>query len=129
MWFGAGDGHDRAVFEFDGFPWGGFYIEYASDAKGLGDAGCSAPERAKGADLVVSFHGTGTTELPDGKGPRSYTGRERIRPESTNEILEAVFFCEFEATMEWVLVMRDKRPFRLTTLSDPPRVVLDVQRR
>jgi hypothetical protein len=91
--FGAGDGYDRAVFEFEGFPWGGSYVEYASSPDGLGDAGCSAPERVKGADLVVSFHGTGTTTGPNPhEGPRSYAGTQRIRPESTTEILEAIFF-------------------------------------
>jgi hypothetical protein len=128
----AGDqGYDRAVFEFErGMPYGGFYVEYAPDPDGLGDAGCVAPERRKGADLVLSFHGTGTHEgvYPD-LGRQSYTGRERIRPTSTNEIVEAVHYCEFEATVEWVLVIRERRPFRVTTLTDPPRIVVDVERR
>lgn len=110
------------MFEFESaMPYGGFYVEYASDREGLGDAGCESPERSKGADLVVSLHGTGTTE------DVSSTGRGRIRPTSTEEILEAVLFCEFEATVEWVLVIREKRPFRITTLSDPPRLLVDVQ--
>lgn len=111
-------------------PYGGFYVEYASDREGLGDAGCVPPERSEGADLVVSLHGTGTSEgvYPD-LGRRSYTGRDRVRPTSTTEIREAVFFCEFEATVEWVLVIRERRPFRVTILSDPPRLSVDVQRR
>ena len=127
--FSAGDGYDRAVFEFEGFPWGGFYVEYASEADGLGDAGCSAPERVEGADLVISFHGTGTTAGPNpNQGPRSYTGAKRIRPESTTEILEAAFFCELEATVEWVIVVHDQRRFPVAALADPPRLILDVER-
>jgi hypothetical protein len=127
--FAAGEGYDRAVFEFEqSLPYGGFYVEYDADGRdSLGDAGCEAPDRTQGVDLVVSFHGTGTSELPEGKGRQSYTGRERIRPETTKEIVEAVFFYEFEATVEWVLVLRQQRPFRLTTVDDPPRVVLDIQ--
>jgi hypothetical protein len=128
--FAAGDGYDRAVFEFEtAMPYGGFYVEY-SDGDALGDAGCEAPPRRPGADLVASFHGTGTHEgvYPD-LGRRSYTGRERIRPASTEGILEAVLYCEFEATVEWVLVVRDRRPFRVSTLADPPRIVVDVGHR
>jgi hypothetical protein len=128
--FAGTEGHDRAVFEFErGMPYGGFYVEYAQGPDGLGDAGCVAPERRKGADLVVSLHGTGTSEGVDpGSGRRSYTGRERIRPTSTNEIVEAVLYCEFEATVEWVLVLRERRRFRVTTLTGPPRIVIDVER-
>jgi hypothetical protein len=79
---------------------------------------------------VVSFHGTGTYEGVDPDlGRRSYTGRERVRPTSTNEIVEAVLSCEFEATVEWVLVVRDRLPFRVTSLTGPPRIVIDVERR
>jgi hypothetical protein len=128
--FVAGDGFDQAVFEFEGLPWSSFYVEYPSEDEGLGDAGCSAPERVKGTDLVVSFHGTGTSSEPyPNDAPRSYTGAERIRPRNTPQILEAVFFCELEAIVEWVLVLRDQRPFRVTTLTDPPRIVIDVERR
>jgi hypothetical protein len=128
--FAGGEGYDRAVFEFESaMPYGGFYVEYAPSRDGLGDAGCVAPDRQKGADLVVSLHGTGTSEGVDpGSGPRSYTGRERIRPTSTKELVEAVLYCEFEATVEWVLVIRERRPFRVATLADPPRIVVDVER-
>ena len=129
--FAGHEGSDRVVFEFErGVPYGGFYVEYARSPDGLGDAGCVAPERRTGADLVVSLHGTGTSEGVDpGSGRRSYTGPERVRPTSTNEILEAVLYCEFEATVEWVLVLRERRRFRVTTLTGPPRIVIDVERR
>ena len=128
--FAAGDGFDRAVFEFEtAMPYGGFSVGYA-DGDALGNAGCAAPRRRPGADLVLSFHGTGTHEgvYPD-LGRRSYTGRERIRPASTEEIVEAILYCEFEATVEWALVIRDRRPFRAATMGDPPRIVVDVEHR
>jgi hypothetical protein len=129
--FSVNEGYDRAVFEFEsGMPYGGFYVEYARSPDGLGDAGCVAPARRNGADLVVSLHGTGTSEGVDpGSGRRSYTGRERVQPTTTNEIVEAVLYCEFEATVEWVLVLRERQPFRVTTLTGPPRIVIDVERR
>jgi hypothetical protein len=129
--FAGNEGSDRVVFEFErGMPYGGFYVEYGRSPEGLGDAGCVAPERQEGADLVVSLHGTGTSEGVDpGSGRRSYTGRERVRPTSTDEIVEAVLYCELEATVEWVLVLRERRRFRVTTLTGPPRIVIDVERR
>jgi hypothetical protein len=42
--------------------------------------------------------------------------------------VEAVLYCEFEATVEWVLVLRERRRFRVTTLTGPPRIVIDVER-
>ncbi len=129
--FAGEEGYDRAVFEFeDAMPYGGFYVEYARSPDGLGDAGCEAPGRRNGADLVVSLHGTGTSDgVPPDIGRRSYTGGERIQPTGTNEMLEAVLYCEFEATVEWVLVLREELPFRVKRLTDPPRIVVDVERR
>lgn len=83
-----------------------------------------------GTDLVVSFHGTGTSSEPyPNDAPSSYSGPERLRPPNTPEILEAVVLCELEAIVEWVLVLRDQRPFRVTTLADPARIVVDLERR
>ncbi len=81
-----------------------------------------------GADLVVSFGG-GTREDPySHSSRRSYTGRTRIRPRSTEQVREAVLFCEFEGELDWVLVVGEKRPFRVSTLDGPPRLVVDVAR-
>lgn len=125
--FGAGNGYDRVVFEFEEYL-GNFSVAYApgSDPESL-PSECSAPERVAGTDLVVSLLGTGTSEDPySDTARRSYTGRQRVRPTSTEQVREAVLFCEFEATLDWVLVVDDKRPFRVTTLDGPPRLVLDV---
>lgn len=126
--FGAWRGYDRVVFEFEEYLTGAFSVAYAAEsAPDSLSSECSAPKRLPGADLVVSFHGTGTSEDPSSDSARrSYTGRSRLRPTSTEQVVEAVLFCEFEATLDWLLVIGDRRPFRVTTLDGPPRLVLDV---
>ncbi|HEY3238614.1 MAG TPA: hypothetical protein VGL92_03535 [Acidimicrobiia bacterium] len=132
--FGAGIGYDRVVFEFEEYLTGKFSVAYVSElesdyASDSPSSDCSAPKRMAGTDLVVSLLGTGTREAPySDSSRRSYTGRRRIRPTSTEQVREAVLFCEFEATLDWVLVVADKRPFRVTTLDGPPRLVVDVAR-
>lgn len=34
--------------------------------------------------------------------------------------------CDFEGELTWALGVGGQRPFRVTTLADPPRLVVDV---
>lgn len=36
--------------------------------------------------------------------------------------------CDFEAVVTWVLGVSSSRPFRVTELSEPTRLVVDVER-
>jgi hypothetical protein len=49
--------------------------------------------------------------------------------EGTDEaITEAVQICDFEAIVEWAIGTPTERPFRVTTLSNPNRIVVDILR-
>jgi hypothetical protein len=49
-------------------------------------------------------------------------------PGSPEGIVEAKQICDFEGVVEWVLGTDRVAPFRVTTLSGPPRIVIDVRR-
>ena len=126
---GVGQGYERLTFQFDqAVP--PVHVHYEEEPFETSDAGCSVPRLAEGRVVTVSFHGTATHEFspdPNSRGRPTYTGSERLRSRDTRLIVEAVLSCEFEAEVEWAVVLRERRPFRAMTLSAPPRFVLDVQ--
>ncbi len=54
-----------------------------------------------------------------------YTGPDRITAH-TGTVTEAALVGDFEAVVSWVLGTRGKQPFRVLTLTNPPRLVIDV---
>ena len=46
---------------------------------------------------------------------------------STNDVTEVVKAGDFEGVLTWVIGVRTRTPFRVTTLSAPTRVVVDLQ--
>ncbi len=61
-----------------------------------------------------------TTPITD-----TYTGPDRVTG-NTAVVREAVLTGDFEAVMSWALGIDGQRPFTVTTLSSPPRLVIDV---
>jgi len=47
---------------------------------------------------------------------------------SPEAIVEAKQTCDFEGVVEWALGTDRVAPFRVTTLSSPSRIVIDVRR-
>ncbi len=41
--------------------------------------------------------------------------------------MEALQTCDFEAELTWAVGMKGERPFKVTTLSSPPRLAIDVK--
>jgi hypothetical protein len=124
---GRNEGFDRIVFEFRPGSTPGYDVRYVQppireDASNRrveidGDAFLSIRmEPASGFDLT-------------GEGEQVYTGPTRIDGESANaeELEELVRTGDFEAVLNWVAGLDDRVPFRVFTLSGPPRVVVDVR--
>ncbi|MGH2607857.1 MAG: AMIN-like domain-containing (lipo)protein, partial [Tepidiformaceae bacterium] len=44
-----------------------------------------------------------------------------------NTILEAKQHCDFEALLGWAMGLKGEQNFKVTTLQDPPRLVIDVK--
>lgn len=116
------DGYDRVVFELDGDAGGtpGWRVEHVDDPRrdGSGD-----PVDLDGeAVLVVRISGTGYP---------FDTGREEATavtvPADTEVITEVELGAVFEGTYEAFVGLSSVRPFSVTRLADPARIVVDVE--
>lgn len=107
------------VFEFgEGVP--GYHLEYIDH-----------PVRACGSGDVVPMSGEGWLQVrlspahahDEGGKPTLFPpGREVGLP----NLREFERTCDFEAVTTYVLAMNSPTPFRILTLDDPPRLVVDV---
>jgi hypothetical protein len=56
----------------------------------------------------------------------AYDGPERITGSDTEVVSEAVRMGDFEANLQWAVGVNSRQPFRVDTLENPLRVVLDI---
>lgn len=114
------DGYDRTVFEFDGgVP--GYHVEYIDE-----------PVRQCGSGTVVPLPGDGWLEIrfayarahTDAGTP---TVAERSRAPELSVLRALTLTCDFEGTVTWVLGLAAPNRYRVLELSDPARLVVDVQ--
>jgi hypothetical protein len=116
------DGFERIVFEFrDSLP--GYVIEYASDQPmqcGSGD-----PVSVEGSAVLRVRFTPGVAHEMIGENARVTVTRREWKP-GLAVVREMKLTCDFEAELEWVLGLSEKAPFRVITLLDPARVVLDL---
>jgi hypothetical protein len=116
-------GFDRLVFEFrNGVP--GYdvgYVEPPVRADGSGDPVAVSG----GAVLVIRMEPALDADLAQESAPRTYTGPTRFSP-STSTIVEAVRIGGFEAVLTWAAGVDERRPFRVTRLDNPARIVIDI---
>lgn len=119
----AGQGSfDRVVFEFRGPSLPGFDIGYA-DGPVLGSAsGEPIAVEGDGALLVRMEPASG---FDMNVGEETYAGPDRVRGDTTN-VTEVVRAGDFEANLEWAIGVRTERPYHVTVLEDPARLVVDV---
>ncbi|MGH9033567.1 MAG: AMIN-like domain-containing (lipo)protein [Acidimicrobiia bacterium] len=114
---------DRVVFEFrdPGDP--GFQVGYVPGPivmDGSGD-----PVAVQGSTFLQ-------IRMPSASGfdfetsTPSYTGPTEFTPSDTAQIREVVRTGDFEALLTWVVGLDEQRPFTVTTLQDPTRVVVDI---
>jgi hypothetical protein len=58
-------------------------------------------------------------------GEPTYTGELELKP-GLEQLLEVERTGDFEGVLLWVLGLASKEDFRVDTLQDPPRLVIDV---
>jgi hypothetical protein len=112
-------GWDRIVFEFlDALPVAA--IEYLDSATQCGSG--ASVQVAGSSVLNVRFDpaqahndaGQATLRLLRLDGPKK-------------AIFEARLICDFEAEVSWAIGTQGRRPFKVTTLTQPSRIVIDVK--
>lgn len=120
----AQTGFDRLVLEFNGSQIPGYSVKYAAEAIACGS----------GQDLTA-FIGDGkapaglllVTVRPavshDGAGQA--TAARALRP-GLDSVIHAFRTCDFEGVVTYAVAVSDKRPFKVTTLQNPPRLVIDI---
>ncbi len=115
---GAHPDFDRIVFEFSGKQPAGT-IEYATDVVQCGSG--FAVNQAGSATLLIRFS---STNAHKDSGESNLDSREISGPGTS--ILEAEQTCDFEAQVEWAVGTDGEKPFTVSLLQGPTRVVVDV---
>ena len=119
------DGCDRVVFEFrDGAP-PGYQVGYKPGPFNKGES--NEPLGVQGAAyLVVRLDkASGVDQSSPMAGP-TYTGSRALTNLGLDHAVEVVNSEDFEGILTWVIGLDSQRPFTVTTLSSPPRVVVDI---
>jgi hypothetical protein len=111
--------YDRVVFELKrGAP--GFDVRYVKTVRQDG----SGKELSLRGDANLMVRLT-PADAHDGAGRPTYDGAHRILVDYPN-LREVRFAGDFEATVSIALGLRHKAGFRVFTLHDPTRIVVDV---
>lgn len=119
---GESPGYDRVVFEFtgrDSVP--GYRVEYTT--KPVQRCGSGDPVTVAGkGHLIVRFEPAQAHDEHGALAPdkRHYTpGMPAVR--------EMTLICDFEGQVTWVLGIAAPSAYRVSELTGPPRLVLDVR--
>jgi len=115
------EGFDRIVFEFVGQLPDESTVQYRPSAV---QCGSGMTEDVLGAGTLSVL--MRSTQAHDEQG--QLTIDTTAVNGTGGAILEGVQTCDFEGIVEWAIGTPDARPFRVTTLSNPPRLVVDVVR-
>ena len=116
---------DRVVFQFrKGVP--GYDVRYVEPPV-LADGSGDQVDVAGGAVLLVRMEPALDADLTKESVPRSYTGPTRFSPPA-DAVVELVRTGGFEGVLTWAVGIDEIRPFRITRLDRPARIVIDIAR-
>ena len=112
-------GWERIVFEFDsGLP--PAEVQYVPSVSQCGSGNAVDLE----GEAVLNVRFAGAAQHTDAGQP---TFDEQAVPGPGNTILEAKQTCDFEAELGWAMGLKGEQNFKVTTLQNPPRLVIDVK--
>lgn len=118
------EGYDRIVFEFEGDGIPGYSVSYTTDAITCGSGEDKAEELGDGtapaAILRIQMQPANAhTEAGESTAPLE------LQP-NLSTIRAALLTCDFEADVTYHLALTAEQPFAISTLNDPPRLVVDI---
>lgn len=120
--FGVHDGYDRLVLDLSGNGEPGWLAEYVAEPT---SATSGLPVDVEGnAVIALSVQGM---IYPTEEGAEPYEGPSRIVPTSTGAIRGVVVDSLFEGTLQIFVGVDSELPFRVYLLTNPTRLVVDVQ--
>ena len=115
----AHDAFDRIVFEFDPrIP--GYRLEYVELPLYHCGSGEEIPLRSQ---AVFQFRFS-VAQAHDDSGNATVPA---ISTQSTRNVEELKIVCDFEGEVILLAGLRQKKPYRMSTLQTPPRIVVDFQ--
>lgn len=116
---------DRVVFEFEGgLP--GYRIGYV-DPPITADASGETVKVDGEAYVQVIMESASRADITGEQVREVYTGPDRVSGDTLN-VTEVVATGDFEGVLTWVIGVRSKTGFRVSTLQDPSRLVIEVAR-
>jgi len=117
----ASPGYDRVVFEFAGDSVPGYRVEYTT--KPVQRCGSGDPVTVAGsARLIVRFEPAQAHDEQSSLAPA-----ERHRTPGLLAVRELTLICDFEGQVAWVLGIAEPSEYRVSELTGPARLVLDVR--
>jgi hypothetical protein len=113
-------GWERIVFEFEGASLPPATVQYVQGAS------------ACGSGQPVSLPGTATLQVRISQtAAHNQSGKVTVASTSIkgpgNTILEAKQTCDSEGVVTWALGLKGKQNFKVTTLQNPTRLVIDIK--
>lgn len=116
---------DRVVFEFDGgLP--GFNVHYVDPPITEDGSGKTITVQGE-AYLEVRMESASGSDITGEQVREVYSGPDRVNGDTTN-VTEVVRTGDFEGVLTWVIGVRHKAAFRISSLQDPTRLVIEVAR-
>jgi hypothetical protein len=119
---GRHEGFDRITFEFDG-PLPGYLVQYV-DPPIIQDGSGDTVEVDGNAYLSMRFEPASAYDMEAGEPTFEL---DEVAGDGTAELVVVVRTGDFEAVLNWVAGLQEEVDFRVQTLTDPSRVVVDVR--
>lgn len=120
---GASPGYDRVVFEFTSDSVPGYRVEYTT--KPVQRCGSGDPVAVAGTGhLIVRFE---PAQAHDELGKPTPASVERRRTPALPAVRELTLICDFEGQVQWVLGIAAPSGYRVSELTGPARLVVDVR--
>jgi hypothetical protein len=124
---GRNEGFERIVFEFEGTSMPGYRVQWV-DGPILADGSGETVEVAGDAYLEMVMDPASGVDLSAPQLTIVYDGPDRIAvADQTELITDLVRTGDFESVLTWVAGTTEKVPFRVLRLSEPTRVVVDLE--
>ena len=116
-------GFERVVFEFSNtLP--GYSVRYVELPITADPSDLPIDLLADGA-LMVRMSAASGVDLSSADARRTYTGPTRVGA-GYPAVHEVVQVGDFEGVLQWAISTWTRPPFRVTTLANPPRLVIDI---
>lgn len=80
----------------------------------------------KGAAFLVVTMGAAGADLSQEAAPATYTGPASLEADGATRIQQVRRTGDFEGVLTWVIGLDTKRPFHVTTDTNPARVIVDI---